>query len=86
MWKTPLLRRSPGRIAGAFLLAYAVVRSIGEVFREPDAGLILGLSRGTFYSLFLAVGGLALLLAPTRPLPAPTPAPATPVTPTAKKS
>lgn len=83
IWKTPLLRRSPGRIAGAFVLAYAVARSAGEIFREPDAGLILGLSRGTFYSLFLALGGLALLLAPTRPLP-----PAAlvlPVTPAVKK-
>ena len=83
IWKTPLLRRSPGRIAGAFVLAYAVARSAGEIFREPDAGLILGLSRGTFYSLFLALGGLALLLAPTRPLP-----PAAlvlPITPAVKK-
>lgn len=71
VWKTPLLRRAPGRIAGVFLIGYAVVRSIDELFREPDAGiaLILGLSRGTFYSLFLVVGGVLLLLAPTRPLP-----------------
>jgi phosphatidylglycerol:prolipoprotein diacylglycerol transferase len=68
VWRTPWLRQAPGRIAGAFLVAYALGRSIGEVFREPDAGLILGLSRGTFYSLFLAAGGLALLFAPARPL------------------
>ena len=68
VWRTPWLRREPGRIAGAFLIAYAAGRSVGEVFREPDAGLILGLSRGTFYSLFLAAGGVALLFAPTRPL------------------
>jgi len=70
IWKTPLLRRAPGRITGCFLLAYAVVRSISEIFREPDAGLILGLSRGTFYSFFAAAAGLALLLVRTSPLPA----------------
>lgn len=76
VWKTPLLRRAPGRIAGVFLIGYAVVRAIDEIFREPDAGLILGLSRGTFYSIFLVAGGLALLFAPTKPLPAVTePAP-----------
>jgi len=71
VWRSPLLRRSPGRIAGVFLIAYAAVRAVDEVFREPDAGLILGLSRGTFYSIFLVGGGLALLFAPTRPLEAP---------------
>jgi phosphatidylglycerol:prolipoprotein diacylglycerol transferase len=37
---------------------------IGEVFREPDAGLILGVSRGTFYSVFLIGAGLALMRRP----------------------
>ncbi len=70
--RTDWLQRAPGRLAGVFLIAYAIVRSITEIFREPDADLILGLSRGTFYSIFLVLGGLALLLAPTRPLrPAP---------------
>jgi phosphatidylglycerol:prolipoprotein diacylglycerol transferase len=70
VWKTALLRRTPGRIAGVFLLGYAVVRIADEFFREPDVGVatILGLSRGTFYSIFLILGGLALLLAPTSPL------------------
>jgi phosphatidylglycerol:prolipoprotein diacylglycerol transferase len=68
VWRTPLLRRAPGRIAGVFLVSYAVVRVIDEIFREPDAGLLFGLSRGTFYSIFLVAGGLALLFAPTRPL------------------
>jgi phosphatidylglycerol---prolipoprotein diacylglyceryl transferase len=70
VWKTPLLRRAPGRIGGVFLLGYAVMRVGCELFREPDAGVapILGLSRGTFYSLFLAVAGVVLLLVPTRSL------------------
>ncbi len=71
--RTDWLSRAPGRISGVFLIAYAIVRSITEIFREPDAGLILGLSRGTFYSIFLVLGGVALLLAPSRPLAAPAP-------------
>ncbi len=60
-WRTPSLREAPGRLAGWFLLGYAIARSLGEMFREPDAALILGLSRGTFYSLFVAVAGLVLI-------------------------
>jgi phosphatidylglycerol:prolipoprotein diacylglycerol transferase len=37
------------------------VRAIGEIFREPDASLIFGLSRGTFYSLFVVAAGAALI-------------------------
>ena len=59
-WRSPVTRERPGRLVGEFLILYAVVRAIGEVFREPDASLLFGLSRGTFYSLFLAIGGLIL--------------------------
>lgn len=69
-WRSDVVRQKPGRLAGEFLLAYAVARAIGEIFREPDAALILGLSRGTFYSLFLIVGGLVLILRPAQPLAA----------------
>jgi phosphatidylglycerol:prolipoprotein diacylglycerol transferase len=68
-WRSDVTTRHPGRLAGECLLLYAVLRAIGELFREPDAGLILGLSRGTFYSLFLIGGGLWLWLRPARPLP-----------------
>jgi phosphatidylglycerol:prolipoprotein diacylglycerol transferase len=60
LWRTDALRR-PGRLAGEFLLAYSAGRALGELYREPDAGLILGLSRGTFYSIFLVVAGAALI-------------------------
>ena len=60
-WKSDCATTRPGRISGEFLIAYAVARAVGEVFREPDAGLILGLSRGTFYSLFLVAAGGALI-------------------------
>jgi len=43
-------RERPGQLTGEFLMLYAVVRIVGEIFREPDAPLLFGLSRGTFYS------------------------------------
>ena len=61
-WRTAVVRVSPGRLSGEFLIAYSVVRMIGELFREPDASPILGLSRGTFYSLFLIITGIVLVL------------------------
>jgi phosphatidylglycerol:prolipoprotein diacylglycerol transferase len=71
-WRTDVVRERPGRLAGEFLVAYAVVRVAGEAFREPDASLIMGLSRGTFYSLFMVAFGLYLALRPSRPIPQPT--------------
>ena len=61
-WRSDIVSSQPGRLSGEFFLAYAVVRVIGETFREPDASLILGLSRGTFYSIFLIAIGLGLIL------------------------
>jgi phosphatidylglycerol---prolipoprotein diacylglyceryl transferase len=61
-WRSDIVLTQTGRLSGEFFLAYAVVRVVGERFREPDASLILGLSRGTFYSLFLIVIGLVLIL------------------------
>lgn len=54
--------RTPGAIVSEFLILYGVVRIGAEFFREPDVGisLILGMSRGQFYSLFLIAAGLAL--------------------------
>jgi phosphatidylglycerol:prolipoprotein diacylglycerol transferase len=60
-WRSRVTRERPGQLAGEFFILYAAVRAIGEMFREPDASLLFGLSRGTFYSLFLVVGGLILL-------------------------
>jgi phosphatidylglycerol:prolipoprotein diacylglycerol transferase len=56
-WKTDVVRTRPGRLMGEFLIGYALMRALAELFREPDAGLILGLTRGTFYSVFLLVAG-----------------------------
>lgn len=51
----------PGQLTGEFLIAYAILRIIGEVFREPDASLIMGVSRGIFYSLFMVVAGIGVI-------------------------
>jgi phosphatidylglycerol:prolipoprotein diacylglycerol transferase len=60
-WKT---KTPAGQIGGEFLLAYGILRIFGEMFREPDASLLLGLSRGQFYSLFLiAIGSFVIWFA-----------------------
>ncbi len=50
-----------GVLTGIFFVAYAVLRIIGEMFREPDAPMTMGLSRGQFLSLFLIVLGAGFL-------------------------
>jgi phosphatidylglycerol:prolipoprotein diacylglycerol transferase len=60
-WKTNLYKRKPGRIGGEFLIIYAIARILGEFFREPDASLIMGMSRGQFYSIGLILGGITVV-------------------------
>jgi phosphatidylglycerol:prolipoprotein diacylglycerol transferase len=60
-WRTDVVATRPGRLSGEFLVAYAVLRAVGELFREPDASLLFGLSRGTFYSIFVVAAGLWLI-------------------------
>ena len=52
-----------GQLSGEFLLLYGLVRIACEVFREPDEGvsLILGMSRGTFYSIFAIAAGVGII-------------------------
>ena len=50
-----------GQIGGEFLVGYGVVRILGELFREPDAALIMGLSRGQFYSIFMIIAGIFVI-------------------------
>ena len=66
-WKSNCTQLLPGRLTGEFLVLYSLVRSFGEIYREPDAGLILGLSRGTFYSVFLVAAGVVLIAYARRP-------------------
>ena len=62
-WRSSVVQNQPGRLAGEFWVIYAVVRMFCEMFREPDAGIVLifGVSRGTFYSVFLIAGGIAFI-------------------------
>lgn len=69
-WRHPSAAAQPGRLSGEFLVGYALLRTIGELYREPDASLLFGLSRGTFYSIFLVVAG-AYLIARSRRAAAP---------------
>ena len=49
-----------GLIGSEFLIAYGIMRIIGEIFRTPDAAKILFLSRGSFYSIIMIVIGVVL--------------------------
>ncbi|GIU67507.1 prolipoprotein diacylglyceryl transferase [Candidatus Phycosocius spiralis] len=52
----------PGLATGVFITGYGVMRWIGEQFREPDASLILNLTRGEFYSLPMIIIGIGILI------------------------
>ncbi len=56
------LLKKRGLAAGLFMVLYGVVRIFGEQFREPDAGLIMGLTRGEVYSLPMIVVGLGFIV------------------------
>ena len=64
-WRTDA-RKIPGRLSGEFLVLYACVRILCEQFREPDAGLIFGMNRGVFFSLFLLAAGAVVILYSSR--------------------
>ncbi len=65
-------RLPDGVITGAFFISYAVLRIVGEAFREPDAPLTGGLTRGQFLSLFLILIGIGFIVsAKLRPCWAP---------------
>ncbi len=64
-WRSRTAREHPGQLAGEFLVLYAVGRIVCEQFREPDRDitpLVDGLSRGTFYSIFVLVAGVATII------------------------
>ncbi|MBK1832327.1 prolipoprotein diacylglyceryl transferase [Verrucomicrobiaceae bacterium R5-34] len=53
-----------GVLTGMFFLFYAIFRIIVENFRQPDEGqaLVMGLTKGQFYSTFMVVAGLAFII------------------------
>ena len=55
-------RYTTGQLFGEFLVLYSTLRILNEFFREPDASLILGLSRGQFYSIFILCFGIIYIL------------------------
>ena len=60
-WHSKICSKCPGMLGGEFLVVYSASRIIGEFFREPDASLIAGMSRGQFYSLILMAGGFLVI-------------------------
>ena len=68
----PAVRARSGTLSGVFLIGYGVARSVGELFRQPDAFLNFlygGTTMGQLLSIPMVLGGLALILA-ARPRPA----------------
>ncbi len=51
-----------GVITGIFFILYAIGRIAVENYREPDADLIAGMTRGQFYSTFMIVIGIGFLV------------------------
>jgi phosphatidylglycerol---prolipoprotein diacylglyceryl transferase len=51
-----------GLLTGVFFVGYAILRIIGEIFRQPDAPLTGPFTRGQFLSLFLVLIGLGFFL------------------------
>ncbi|MBU3664847.1 MAG: prolipoprotein diacylglyceryl transferase [Chthoniobacterales bacterium] len=57
------VRTANGVITGAFFVGYAVLRSLGEFFREPDSGYVWLLTKGQFLSVFLLLVGIGFWVA-----------------------
>lgn len=65
--------QGPGFLSGVFLLGYAVMRSIGEIFRQPDSFLgffVAGTTMGQWLSLPMGLAGLWLIWRARRLAPA----------------
>jgi phosphatidylglycerol---prolipoprotein diacylglyceryl transferase len=64
LWFVRTRTRQPnGVLTGLFFVCYAVFRIVVECFREPDAPLIAGFTRGQFYSFFLIAIGIGFIVA-----------------------
>ncbi|MFT3781263.1 MAG: prolipoprotein diacylglyceryl transferase [Nibricoccus sp.] len=76
LWRNKVVQLHPGQLTGEFLLGYGFARVFCELFREPDQDvtLLFGLSRGTFYSIFVLVAGVTLIVIGRRNKPLNTPA------------
>jgi phosphatidylglycerol:prolipoprotein diacylglycerol transferase len=64
LWVVRTRTRVPnGVLIGLFFICYAIFRIVIENFREPDATLIAGFTRGQFFSFFLVAIGMAFVVA-----------------------
>jgi phosphatidylglycerol:prolipoprotein diacylglycerol transferase len=64
LWVVRTRTRQPnGVLIGLFFVCYAIFRIVIEHFREPDATLIAGFTRGQFFSFFLIAIGIAFVVA-----------------------
>lgn len=63
LWRTPVVKQSPGRLAGEWCIGYALLRVVVEQFREPDPGVapVLGMNRGAWISLGFALAGTTVI-------------------------
>lgn len=52
------VRAANGVVTGAFFVGYGLLRSVGEIFREPDSGYVGLLTKGQFLSVFLVLIGI----------------------------
>ena len=55
-------RLKNGVLTGIFFIGYAILRSFGEIFREPDAAMTGPFTRGQFLSIFLILIGIGFLV------------------------
>ena len=56
------LRTPNGFLTGVFFICYAIFRIAVENFREPDASMIWGVTRGQFFSVFLILIGIGFIV------------------------
>jgi phosphatidylglycerol:prolipoprotein diacylglycerol transferase len=66
LWWFSASPRPRGAVSGLFLIGYGVLRSVGEVFRNPDEGIFgmlsFGVSMGQWLSLPMILAGIALMV------------------------
>jgi phosphatidylglycerol:prolipoprotein diacylglycerol transferase len=69
LWIYSRKPRIPGTVGSLFLIAYGMLRIVGEMFREPEAlygAMPLGLSAGQWLSVPMVLAGLGFYLYFTR--------------------
>jgi phosphatidylglycerol---prolipoprotein diacylglyceryl transferase len=64
VWVVRTRTRQPnGVLTGLFFICYAIFRILIEYFREPDASMVAGFTRGQFFSFFMIAIGIAFIVA-----------------------